>query len=210
MFLTQIDADRFSQVLVQSCEVYKCSAGCDWKQTVASLSSTRCALQKYQRSHPKKTEIVCIFTKAARNCTGESSRSDNSDNSSDNNNSNHPGFGERHTSVTPLTKSHSLHLEVAVQFFSFYSFFQPKKNLSFFISVWIFLNMFSSNMTRFCVIKQQNCNDYALSFFTLLSLGLRLKHPDKSCSTPTAISFLSFLKGLQIDANHDSSKYSSC
>lgn len=42
-------------------------------------------------------------------------------------------------------------------------------------------------MKRFCIIKQQNCDDYALSFFTFFGLGLWLKRPDKSCVTPTHI-----------------------
>lgn len=89
---------------------------------------------------PKKDKNSLDLDHRCTHCTGESSRSDGSNR----NNRSHFGFGWRHTSVTPPTKTHLRTLEAVVQVFFFYSFFQQKKKnlLSSIITAWLNLYFF--------------------------------------------------------------------
>lgn len=133
---------------------------------------------------PKKDKNSLDLDHRCTHCTGESSRSDGSNN----NNRSHFGFGWRHTSVTPPTKTHLRTLEAVVQVFCFYSFFQQKNKKSsqlHYNCMAKFIYFFGQIWGSFCIIKQHKCSDYVY-FLAFFGLELRLNQPYESCRTPTA------------------------
>lgn len=154
---------------------------------------------------PKKDKNNLDLDHRCTHCTGESSRSDGSNNSSNNNNRSHFGFGWRHTSVTPLTKTHLPNLEAVVQVFCFYGFFQKKINLlSSIITAWLNLYIFFVKYEE--VFASLNSKSAAITHIFWLFWSWTTAEPalwklqDPNCICCCQIS-------LQIAANHD---YSNC